>query len=110
MVSLMSFGRSFLDLLRSVHLVISPLRPRNIHLHLNHFRCYITGFLHHCIYTPQHIPGDGSFYFACVPSQSLTLLLHCNTCPMEHLGHGNSVQSVISAFSAYHACIYLLIL
>ena len=65
----------------------APFTPQNIHHHLNHSKYYIAGFLHQCIYTLQHIPVDGSFYIACIQSQSLRLLLHCNICRMEHLYH-----------------------
>ena len=44
-------------------LFMSPFTPQNIYHHLNHSTCYIAGFLHWCIYTLQHIPEDGSFYF-----------------------------------------------
>ena len=49
--------------------------------------CYFAGFLHQCIYTLQHIPVDGSFYFVCRQVRSLTLLFHYNTYRMKHLDH-----------------------
>ena len=67
---------------------------------------YIAGFLHQCIYTQQHIPED-EFYFVYIQSQSLTLLLCCNKCYMEHTDHENLSWCVLSTISVYYACISL---
>ena len=59
--------------------------------------------------TCSHTPGGDSFYFVGIQSQSLTPLLHCNTCRMEHLNHENLSQCLLSMFPAYRSCIYLLL-
>ena len=45
--------------------------------------------------------------FVCIQSQSSTLLLHCNTCHMKHLDHG---QYVLFMFLEQQVYIYLLFL
>ena len=65
------------------------MSPQNIDHHLNHFRCYISGFLHQCIYTLRHIPKGGTFYLVSMQSQPLAVLLLYNTCHMESLDYGN---------------------
>ena len=75
--------------------------PRTIH-YQHHPTCSIVGFMHRCIYTLQHIPEDDNFHLVCRQNQSLTLPLHCNTCRMEHLDHGNLSLCVLSTFSTYH--------
>ena len=49
--------------------------------------CNFAGFVHRCIYTLQHIPVNGSFYFVCRQVRSLGLLFHYNTYRMKHLDH-----------------------
>ena len=61
----------------SSHLFILSIEHLIILYHLKHSTCYI--FLHQCIYTIQHVTGDGSFYFVCIQIQHLTLLYYCNT-------------------------------
>ena len=84
---------------------MSPFTPQNIHHHLNHSTCYIAGVLHQCIYTLQHICADGSFYFSCIQSRSLTLPLHFNTCRMEHLNQEIRLNNSFHVFSL--SCMYL---
>ena len=86
--------------------VYASLTPWKFCSHWHHLKCCIAGFLHQCIYTLQHIPGDG-FYLACIQSQFLKLLLLCKTCHMTRLDHGNSSWCILSTFSAYHAYICL---
>ena len=62
-------------------------------------------YLHSSTYT-----GDDNFYLLCILNQSLTQLLHCNACCMEHLGHENLSLCVLSTFSTYHWRTYLLFL
>ena len=89
---------------------MSPFTPQKIHHHHHRSTCYIAGFLHRCIYTLQHIPEDGSFYFACRWSRSLTLPSRCNTCRMEHPDHENLSLCVLSTFLTYHGRTFLLLL
>ena len=70
----------------------------------------IAGFLHWCIYTFQHIPKDDNFHLVCRQNQSLTQLLHCRTCHMEHLNHENLSLCVLSTFSTCHERTCLLLL
>ena len=70
-------------------IVNASLNTSKYPYHLNHSTHHIFCFLHQCIYTFQHVIGDVSFYFLNIPSQSLTLLLHCNTRRMEHLDYKN---------------------
>ena len=77
---------------------------------LHHPTCFIAGFMYRCIYTLQHIPEDDNFHLGCRQNQSLTLPLHCNTCRMEHLDHGNLSLYVLFTFSTYHGRTCLLFL
>ena len=61
---------------------------QKIHHH-HQSACFIVGFLHQCIYTPQHIPEDDNLYLVYIQNRSLTQPLHCNTYHMEHLDHEN---------------------
>ena len=57
--------------------------PQNIHHHLNDWTCYIAGFLHQCICTPQHTPGDGSFYFVCITEPTFNTVVALQSCHMH---------------------------
>ena len=74
-----------------------PFTPQKIHHHHHHHHhrstSYIVGFLHWCVYTE-----DDNFYLVCRQNRSLTLLLHCNICCMEHLDHKNLSLCVLSTF------------
>ena len=86
----------------SVHLLMPTFTPQNIHHHhLNYPTCYISVFLHHCVYPVQHILGDGGFYFVCIHIQSSTLLLHYNICHMEHLDLENSTEGHNEGFRQF---------
>ena len=86
---------------------ISHVMLKNIHYH--HSACYIVGFLRQYIYTFKHTHGDGSFYFVCIQNQPLSLLLHGNTCRIEHFDYKNLSWCIFSKFLAYYECVGLLL-
>ena len=100
---------SFVTLNQVTKVFLRFFTPQKIYHH-NRSTYYIDGFLRLCIYTLQHIPEVGSFYFACRQSRSLTQPSLSNTCFMEHLDHENLSLCLLSTFLTYHGRTCLLLL
>ena len=62
------------------------------------------------VFSIQNIPEDDNFYLVCRHNQSLTPVLHYNTCPMEHLDRENLSLCILSTFSTCHGRTCLLFL
>ena len=80
-ISFVTLGR----LKKSFELFCTPQKINHHH----QSACFIVGFLHQCIYTPQHIPEDDNLYLVYIQNRSC----RCTAVALQYISYGTPSKS-----------------